>query len=120
MFLDLHRLQGISASFEAAVLPVQKDEVSAASGGGYSSRLRHRAQFTRAQRNLAGLCQLVARVEGLRMEVRVSSRRSDAMVEARRRTGRSSLSCERGRPDPGPSAQSSSPVELDQNIIAIV
>ena len=42
----LHRLQGISASFEAAVLPVQKDEVSAASGGGYSSRLRHRAQFT--------------------------------------------------------------------------
>ena len=42
----LHRLQGINASFEAAVLPVQKDEVSAASGGGYSSRLRHRAQFT--------------------------------------------------------------------------
>ena len=42
----LHQLQGISASFEAAVLPVQKDEVSAASGGGYSSRLRHRTQFT--------------------------------------------------------------------------
>ena len=42
----LHRLQGINASFEAAVLPVQKDEVSAASGGGHSSRLRHRAQFT--------------------------------------------------------------------------